>query len=223
MGRIQGCVFYYDNKLNFKSHVDHVIKKVTKRIGAMYRSKSLLPTKYRKMFANALMLPQFDYLDTIYCRANKTKLAELDIIYKKVAKIALDVPQTESSLNVYKEMKWLPLHLRRQLHLSNYMFRIIHDDCPTNFMNKFSYISGGSRNSESCNLYINRSYSHKNFQYLGAKCWNNLSADMRSITDVDSFNKSYKKLLLDSILTDDNYTIDNSFDKFYTAISTTPL
>ena len=107
-----------DNKLNFKSHVDHVIKKVTKRIGAMYRSKSLLPTKYRKMFANALMLPQFDYLDTIYCRANKTKLAELDIIYKKVAKIALDVPQTESSLNVYKEMKWLPLHLRRQLHLS---------------------------------------------------------------------------------------------------------
>ena len=136
--------------------------------------------------------------------------------------MAFDVPQTESSLNVYKEMKWLPLHLRRQLHLSNYMFRIIHDDCPTNFMNKFSYISGGSRNSESCNLYINRSYSHKNFQYLGAKCWNNLSADMRNLTDVDSFNKSYKKLLLDSILTDSNYTVDNSFDKFYTVISTTP-
>ena len=59
----------------------------------MYRSKSLLLIKYRKMFANALiLLPQFDYLDTIYCRANKTTLAELDVIYKKVAKIALDVP-----------------------------------------------------------------------------------------------------------------------------------
>ena len=91
------------------------------------------------------------------------------------------------------------------------------------FDKKKSYISGGSRNSESCNLYINRSYSHKNFQYLGAKCWNNLSADMRSITDVDSFNKSYKKLLLDSITTDNNYTLDNSFDKFYTAISTPPM
>lgn len=44
---------------------------------------------------------------------------------------------------------------------------------------------------------------------------------MRNLTDVDSFNKSYKKLLLDSILTDNNYTVDNSFDKFYTAISTT--
>ena len=57
----------------------------------MYRSKSLLPIRYRKMFANALMIPQFDYLDIIYNRANKCKLKELDIIYKKVAKIALNV------------------------------------------------------------------------------------------------------------------------------------
>ncbi len=146
-----------DNKLDFKCHIEYIKKKILKRIGAMYRSKGLLPVKYRKMFANALMLPQFDYLDTIYNKAGKTKLAELDILYKKVAKIALDVSQTESSLNVYKDMKWLPLHLRRQLHLSNYMYRIINGNCPTNFMNKFSYVSGGSRNSDHCNLYINKS------------------------------------------------------------------
>ena len=35
----------------------------------------------------------------------------------KVAKIALGAKQTESSLNVYKDMKWLPLHLRRQVPL----------------------------------------------------------------------------------------------------------
>ena len=66
----------------------------------MYRGGSLLPVKYRKMFANALILPHFDYLDTIYGRASKTKLNELDILYKKVAKIALGVDKTESSINV---------------------------------------------------------------------------------------------------------------------------
>ena len=45
-----------DCKLNFKSHIDYIKKKVMKRIGAMYRSKGLLPTKYRRMFANALKL-----------------------------------------------------------------------------------------------------------------------------------------------------------------------
>ena len=89
-----------DSKLTFKQHVDHVKRKIMKRMWAMYRSSKLLPIKYRKMFANALMLPQFDYLDTIYCRASKTKLAVLDLLYKKVGKIALGVFQTESSLTV---------------------------------------------------------------------------------------------------------------------------
>ena len=207
-----------DCKLNFKSHIDYIKKKVLKRIGAMYRSKGLLPIKYRKMFANALMLPQFDYLDTIYYRAGKVKLAELDLLYKKVAKIALGVPQTESSLNVYNDMKWLPLHLRRQLHLSNYMYRIINDMCPTNFTNKFSYLSGGSRNGESCNLYISNSASHKEFYYLGAKCWNNLSPDTRRLPDISSFSKSYKLKLLSSVIADPSYVTNNSFEHFYSPI-----
>ena len=52
-------------------------------------------------------------------------LKELDILYKKVAKIALGVSTRESSITVlYKDMEWLPLHLRRQLHLSAYIYII---------------------------------------------------------------------------------------------------
>ena len=46
-----------DSKLTFYDHIEYIKKKVAKRIGAMYRSKNLLPLKFRKMFANALMLP----------------------------------------------------------------------------------------------------------------------------------------------------------------------
>ena len=74
-----------DNKLTFYDHIEYIKKKVSKRIGALYRSKSLLPLKFRKMFANALMLPQFDYLDIIWCKTSQYKLKELDILYKKVA------------------------------------------------------------------------------------------------------------------------------------------
>ena len=70
-----------DNNLKFDIHVDYIKKKIQKRIGAMYRGCSLLPVKYRKMFANSLILPHFDYLDTIYGRAPKTKLHELDNRY----------------------------------------------------------------------------------------------------------------------------------------------
>ena len=55
-----------DHRLNFSDHIDYIKKKVSKRIGAMYRSKKLLPMKYRKMFANALMLLSSYYYLLIY-------------------------------------------------------------------------------------------------------------------------------------------------------------
>ena len=167
------------------------------------------------MFANALTLPHFDYLDTIYGRASKKKLSGLDILYKKVAKIALGVEMTESSLNVYRDMKWLPLHLRRQLHLSSYMLKIINGYGPSNFMHKFSYVSGGSRDGTKCNLYMPKSNSLKQFYYLGAKAWNNLPQSLRLINDPKIFSKVYKTQLLDSITEDPNYAVNNSFDYFY--------
>ena len=170
-----------DNNLKFDIHVDYIKKKIQKRIGAMYRGSSLLPVKYRKMFANSLILPHFDYLDTIYGRASKTKLHELDVLYKKVAKIALGVEKTESSINVYKDMKWLPLHFRRQVHLSSYMLKILNGQSPSNFINKFKFISGGSKDGANCNLYTPKSKNLKNVYYLGAKAWNSLPIDLRNI------------------------------------------
>ena len=204
-----------DNKLNFYDHIDYIKKKVAKRIGAMYRSKNILPLRFRKMFANALMLPHFDHLDIIWCKTFKGKLKELDIIYKKVAKIALDVGIRESSVEIYKNMSWLPLHLRRQLHLSSYMFRILNETCPNHFIGKFSYISGGSRDGENCNLYTQKSRSHKEFFYLGAKVWNILPPMLRESESIDNFKNSYKTLLLSTMISDESYQTDNTYDKFY--------
>ena len=204
-----------DHQLKFDYHVDYVKKKVCKRIGALYRSKSLLPLKYRKMFVNALMLPQFDYLDIIYGRAGKTKLFELDLLYRKVAKIALNVDRQESTLKVYHDMQWLPLHLRRQLHMATYMHKIIHDEAPIKFEEKFQYTSGGSRSAETCNLYLRKSKSHKEFYFLGAKCWNGVPTILKNINDPHSFSKTYKNDLITSVKNDTSYKLENAFDYFY--------
>ena len=121
----------------------------------------------------------------------------------------------ESTLTVYKEMKWLPLHIRRQLHLAAYMYRIINGLSPKNFMNKFTYISGGSRDGNNCNLYTNKSRTHKEFYYLGAKCWNLLPQPLRNIESVKQFSDTYKMKLLNAILNDQDYKPDNKFENLY--------
>ena len=161
------------------------------------------------------MLPHFDHLDIIWCKTFKGKLKELDIVYKKVAKIALDVRIRESSVEVYKNMSWLPLHLRRQLHLSCYMFRILNETCPQHFIGKFSYISGGSRDGENCNLYTQKSKSHKEFFYLGAKAWNIIPPTLRASESINKFKNTYKTLLLSTMTSDESYQTDNTYDKFF--------
>ena len=125
------------------------------------------------------------------------------------------MPRSESSLSVYKDMKWLPLHLRRQLHLAGYMFRIVKGHCPTTFLNSLEYVSGGSRGGSNCDLYLGRSKSLKDLRYIGAKCWNSISLDLRELEDVKMFSKIYKTRLLSSIQEDTNYRCNNQFNKFY--------
>ena len=60
------------------------------------------------------------------------------------------------------------------------MFKIIRGQSPYNFINKFKFISEGSRDGANCNLYTPKSQNLKNFYYLGAEAWNNLSTDLRN-------------------------------------------
>jgi hypothetical protein len=140
----------------------------------------------------------------------KKGLGELDIMYKKVAKIALDVNTRERFVEVYKNMGWLPLHLRRQVHISSYMYHIINETCPKHFIGKFMYISSGSCNAENCNLYTPKSKSHKEFNYLGAKAWNILPISLRECDSVKKFLKLCKESLMNIVLTDEYYQVDNS-------------
>ena len=204
-----------DHQLKFFDHIDFIKKKIAKRIGAMYKSKNLLPLKFRKMFANSLVLPYFDYLDIIWNKTAKTKLIELDVMYKKVAKIALDYDILESSKKVYQDMNWLPLHLRRQVHMTTYMYKIIHGLSPPQLRDRFVYISGGSRDGDNCNLYTKKSRTHKHFFYLGAKCWNILPQSLRQADSAKKFGFKLRNQLLYSIKLDTAYTVNNAYDNFY--------
>ena len=167
------------------------------------------------MFANSLMLPYFDCLDIIWNKTYKTNLNKLDILYKKIAKIALNYYTLESSMKVYKDMKWLPLHLPRQLHMSTYMFKIINGNFPPQLRDKFVYITGGSR-MVTCAIYtqINQKLIKKIY-CLGAKCWNILPQPLILAESAKTFSNTLKCRLLHNIEIDERYVVNNSYNYIY--------
>ena len=106
-------------------------------------------------------------------------------------------------------------NLRRQLHLSTYMYKIMNDQAPSAFASKFSYVSGGSRNAENCNLYTPKAKTHKSFSYLGAKCWNSLPLAVRTTDNIEKFSQILKTSFMDMISNDHLYRPNNKFDFLY--------
>ena len=64
-------------------------------------------------------------------------------------------------------------------------------------------------------VYTQVSRSHKEFFYLGVKAWNIIPQTLRASESIKKFTNTYKSLLLTTILNDDSYQIDNSYDNFY--------
>ena len=64
-------------------------------------------------------------------------------------------------------------------------------------------------------LYINKSRTHKQFSYLGAKCWNILPQSLRQAKSAKEFSNELKKMLLSSIKIDVKYVVNNQFDLLY--------
>ena len=95
------------------------------------------------------------------------------------------------------------------------MLKILNGQSPSNFINKFKFISGRSRDGANCNLYTPKSKNLKNFYYLGAKAWTSLPIDLRNMSDTKVFGKNFKSRLLDSVINDSNYIVNNAYDYIY--------
>ena len=57
--------------------------------------------------------------------------------------------------------------------------------------------------------------THKQFYYLGAKCWNLLAQPFRQAKSAKDFSTKIKNTLQTSVSNDTNYRVDNKFDTFY--------
>ena len=95
------------------------------------------------------------------------------------------------------------------------MYKVLNENCPKQFIDKFRYVSGGSRNAEKCNLYTIKSKSHKHFQYLGAKFWNEIPQPIRESPNIGSFNSSIKTSLYKKFYNDEQFIVKNVFDSAY--------
>jgi len=115
-----------DANLNFKLHVDKLLVKISNRIGVLGRIRNNLTVNSANKVYQSLVLPVVDYCDVAWSSVGKNERDKLDCSQRTAAKIAL---KTEDS-DAEKNLKWLPLSTRRDMHTINLTFRCLKGSPP---------------------------------------------------------------------------------------------
>ena len=106
------------------NHIDNMIAKINQRLGVLRRVKEFLDLDTRCVLYTSLILPLFDYGDTIWGDKNNSILMNsLQVLENKAAKIILNQHPRYSSTKALEELKWATLTTRRHNHRCTFIYK----------------------------------------------------------------------------------------------------
>ena len=116
---------WLDSELSFKSHINHVLRKVNFGINVLHRSRNCFTCSVRKKIASQLILPILDYCDVVYQNAFKSYLVPLNTAHNRLCRFVLGYPFFTHHCTMYERLKWPSLNVRRHTHWLQLIFKCI--------------------------------------------------------------------------------------------------
>ena len=188
-----------DHNLNFKSHIDHIIKKCNSLLFLLMRIKCFLDLKTRILFFNAYILPHLDYCITVWGNSTHQQLDQLLKFQKRAARIILDKDYDFPSTPLFHTLKWMTIYERLEYKQAILVYKGLTHNSPVYLSTKFHKVqySGRQLRSSSNDLLSvpqpKLELFRKAISYAGPKLWNTLPAHIRHADSLNTFKTHYIK------------------------------
>ena len=140
--------------------------KISKRIGVLGRIRNNLTVDAANKVYQSLVLPVMDYCDVAWSSIGKIKRDKLDRAQRRAARIVL---KTKDSADE-KNLKWLPLFMRRDMHTNNLTFKCLKGSGHNLLLPK-----------------VRTETTRKSFYFNGSKLFNNIASEMKDSKSVVIF------------------------------------
>ena len=176
-----------DKKLNFRQHVDKLLVNISKRIGVLGRIRNNLTVDAANKVYQSLVLPVMDYCDVAWSSIGKIERDKLDRAQRRAAKIVLKTKDSDAE----KNLKWLPLSMRRDMHTINLTFKCLKGSPPMFFKDYFKvFRTIHNTRGSGHNLLLPKvrtETARKSFYFNGSKLFNNIPSEMKDFKSVVIF------------------------------------
>jgi len=189
-----------DQNLRWTTHIENMIRKISSKIGILRRLKVIVPSKTLKLLYNAIIQPQFDYVDVVYDSTTQMCKDRLQRLQTRAARILTGTSPEISRNTIYKELSWINLQNRRNFNKCALVFKCLHGLAPEYLIDNYTFnhqIHSYSTRSAN-NLHIDKAttkYYSNSFRISSQKLWNNLPSHIKDCDTLNSFKNQLSKHL----------------------------
>ncbi len=147
---------YIDENLCWDHHIDTLVKKISSKIDILRSVRNIVPIDTPKLMYNAIVLPHFDYADTVYDAASETNKSRLQKLQTRAVQLISGTGPRDSRNQLFKELGWLSRENRRFMHKCTMVFKCGNGLAPPYLIDSFNAntfnISYSTRNSSKLGL-----------------------------------------------------------------------
>ena len=177
-----------DDRLNFATHVNALVLKLSKTNGILYKLRDYVPRKVLLDLYYALFYPHLLYCNILWGGTCPTHLNKVEIMQKKCIRIIGGAPFNSHTAPLFNSLGLLNLYDIHKFIVNQHMFKEINKGNFSTSTHPYS-----TRQSNLIESSFQRlSTTQKSIYYEGPKIWNSLPSSMKNIQDFNLFKKKLK-------------------------------
>ena len=190
-----------DSNLTWSEHLFIVARKLSKKVGILYRLSKILSPGILNVLYMAIVQPDIDYCISVWGNAADIYVNTIQKLQNRAARIISNCfDWNVSSAELIANLNWMPVKMRKDYFVSIFMYKVVNgiihvlEDHVHHVVNKYTTRAVCSNNLayRKPNLKLFES----SLQFYGAHIWNSLPINVREAQDICTFKKLCKAHLV---------------------------
>lgn len=183
-----------DDKLDFKSHVDYICKKIAKKIHFFSCIRKKLSVLSSIKVFNTMIKPHFEYCSSILFMCNAEMLCRLQKLHNRGMRIILKLNRFSSKRRMLNTLNWLSVNQRIKMNVLIMVFKIKMKLMP-NYLSERLVYAGDIHNyplRDTHNFRLNFVRNNKTQNmlfYNGLKLFNDMPLTIKSEKNFNLFKR----------------------------------
>ena len=191
-----------DNKLNWKAHISHICKKISKSIAILRMARSVFPLNILKMIYMSLIYSHINYCILIWGSAEKGIIEPLFKLQKKAIRIITNSRFLDHTAPLFKSLALLTVYKVYDLNCTLFIYKCLNCDYFPELKNRIKKNSDyHEHDTRGRNLLRNVDIMRLricqwSFHNYGINTWNSLIPEVKDSNSLYKLKTSMKLYLL---------------------------